>query len=396
MHLPASRLDLCCPGTSETAPAGLPALPLTALWSSVPDDPETVPPGPIHPVGDALCRIFATSGTSGRPKFVPASHDLLAQRVMGKLVAMGERDDIHLCASSFDAAMGFHDMLRCLFAGGTLVLSNPVNAIEAARRHGVNSMLMSPAMLASLLRTIPDGDGPLRSMVEIEVSGGTLPGPVQALAERKLCGRIVSVYGASETHVVASAPLRMLAGRPGVVGMAHPGVRVEATDQDGRTLPPGEKGVLRIGGPSVAACYIGGDGAAGGAFQDGWFTTGDLGAVSADGWITLFGRANEVINAGGVKISPAAIEEVLLASPWVRDAAAFAMEDSLELPHIWAAVVTQPGADMKALAAWSGKRLGEQSPQYFLPVTEVPRNENGKVLRDVLIRRARDAQAGQA
>ena len=394
LRVPVSQLDLCCPGSGQTGPNGVPALPISALWSSVPDNAETVPPGPIHQGGETVCRIFGTSGTSGRPKFVPASHDLLAARTMGKLIALGDRDDVHLCASSFDAAMGFHDLLRSLFAGGTLVLSTPSAALQAARRHGVNSMLMSPAMLASLLEKIPDGDGPLRSMVEIEVSGGSLPGPVLALAERRLCDRIVSVYGASETHVIASAPARMLDGRPGVVGMVHPGVRVEATDEDGRTLLVGETGVLRVSGPSVAAGYIG-DGSADGAFRDGWFMTGDLGSVSADGWITLHGRANEVINAGGVKISPAAIEEVLLALPGVRDAAAFAMEDALELVHIWAAVVTAPGTDMAALAALSRGRLGEQAPAYFLPVGEVPRNVNGKILRDVLVQQVREARASK-
>ena len=392
-RLPAADLDLSCPGLGETGVAGVPALPVSALWAAMPERPEDVPPGPIHQGGAAICRIFGTSGTSGRPKFVPASHDLLANRVLAKSIALGERDDMHLCATAFGAAMGFHDMLRSLFAGGTLVLSTPSDAIAAVRRHRVNSMLMSPAMLGSLLQAMPDSDTPPPAMVEIEVSGGTLPGPILALAERKLCDRIVSVYGASETHVIASAPARMLGGRPGAVGMVHPGVRVEAIDAAGEPLPAGETGVLRIGGPAVAAGYTADEGPTDGAFRDGWFVTGDLGSVSADGWVTLHGRANEVINAGGVKVSPAAIEEVLLALPGVRDAAAFAMEDARQLQHIWAAVVLEPGTEIAALAIQCGRRLNEQAPRFFLPLTEIPRNANGKILRDALIVLARNGQS---
>lgn len=389
MTLPAEQQDLCCPEHGRAGPTGVPSLPVADLCMAVPPAPEEVPPGPIHRDGGALCRIFATSGTTGRSKFVPADHALISGRILGKLIAQGERDDVHVCAAGPGGAMGFQDVLRSLFAGGTLVLARQASVDMAITRHRVNSMLMSPLTLGQLVAQLADRLEPFPSLVEIEVSGGALPGPLRTAAERKLCRNIVEVYGASETHVIASAPSRLMAGREGAVGLAHPGVRVEATDESGVPLPPGEVGRLRVGGPYVATGYYRDPDATQASFADGWFLTDDVGAVTADGWVVLQGRKSEVINAGGVKIGPAAIEEVLLAQTGVRDAAAFGMEDAFGVTQIWAAVVVVYGADLADIAAGCRRQLGERAPRFLLPLENVPRNANGKILRQALVDLAR-------
>ena len=388
LSLPAGMLDLCI--VEGAGPRGVPALGLRDVWAAIPGDPAAVPAGAIHRDGGALCRVFSSSGTTGQPKYIPASHALISGRVLGQMLAQGERDDVHICAAGLSGAMGLHDVLRSLFSGGTVVLTHLALAAEAIRRHGVNSMLTSPVILQAVCEALPEG--PVPSMVEVEISGGKLPGPLAALAGRRLCAEIVEVYGASEVHVIASAPVRLLAGRAGAVGFVHPGVLVEALDADGAVLPAGQEGVLRVGGAYVGAGYHDDPAGTAAAFRDGWFLTGDVGTVWPDGCLTLAGRASEVINAGGVKISPLVIEEVLLAVPGVRDAAAFGLADALGLDQIWAAVVTEPSPDMAAIAAACQARLGGQAPRFLLQVEFVPRNAAGKVHRDVLMRAARVQQ----
>ncbi len=387
--LPADDLDLCVPEPGRPGPPGVPALPLDDVWRAVPRSPEVAPPGPIHPDGSTLCRIFGTSGTTGAPKFVPASHDLIARRVLGKFVALGERDDVHICAAGLGGAMGFHDALRTFFAGGTLVFSDPEQVETAIRRHGVNSLLIAPGALRTLVARLRDEDGPLPSLVEVESTGGALPRPLLEAAQRRLCRRIVEVYGATEAHVVASAPADCAAKPSGALGLIHPGVRVEAVDAQGKALPPGETGVLRIGGPFVADGYLGRSDDD--PFRDGWFTTSDLGSVSADGWLTLAGRSNEVINVGGIKVSPGMVEDVLLALPAVRDAAAFGVPDALGVAQVWAAVVLEPGADMAPIADACKAKLGARAPRFLVPMEALPRNANGKILRVELTALARKA-----
>ncbi len=388
--LPPDMLDLRC--LPAPATGDVPTLKMQDLWAAIPPDLAGVPPGPIHPDATAICRVFASSGTSGQPKYIPASHALIAQRVLGQLQAQGERDDVHICAAGLGGAMGFHDILRTLFAGGTLVLSDLGRAPAAIRQHGVNSILTSPLILRALVAALPQNQGPVPSMVEIEVTGGKLPTPLRLQAERCLCESIVEVYGASEVHVIASAPTRLLAARPGAVGYIHPGVTVEALGPSGEVLPPGETGLLRIGGPYVGPGYYQDPDGTAAAFQHGCFLTGDLGAVWPDGCLTLAGRASEVINTGGVKLSPSLIEDVLLAIPTIRDAAAFGLPDATGIDDIWAALVTDPNPDLPAITAAARARLGASTPKFLLQVETIPRNAAGKIQRDILQRAARARQ----
>jgi acyl-coenzyme A synthetase/AMP-(fatty) acid ligase len=131
------------------------------------------------------------------------------------------------------------------------------------------------------------------------------------------------------------------------------------------------------------------------AFRDGWFVTGDLGSVSPEGWVSIQGRASEVINAGGVKVSPDAIEEALLAHPAICDAAAFGFPDSFGVDEIWAAIVTAPDTDLASVTAACRARVGNFTPRFLLLLTQIPRNENGKIVRRELMRLAREKQAAE-
>ncbi len=119
-------------------------------------------------------------------------------------------------------------------------------------------------------------------------------------------------------------------------------------------------------------------------FRGGWVHTGDLGIVARDGLLTVTGRASEVINQGGMKISPQVIENVLLSVDEIVEAAAFGVPDGHGVTRIWAAIVPSGPVDLVAVKTLCRERLQHNAPTAFLQLKALPRNEAGKVLHDDL------------
>ena len=159
-----------------------------------------------------------------------------------------------------------------------------------------------------------------------------------------------------------------------------------------RPLPPNTEGILRIRGANVIAGYVGDEAASAAVFRDGWFYCGDIGAVSPDGLLTVSGRDGDFINAGGNKLSPLVVEDVLLSLPQVTEAAAFGVPDRMGVVQIWAAIVSAAPVEMTVLQALCRDRLAEKAPKFIIQIKGLPRNANGKLVRAELIRFAAERQ----
>jgi acyl-CoA synthetase (AMP-forming)/AMP-acid ligase II len=153
---------------------------------------------------------------------------------------------------------------------------------------------------------------------------------------------VLSAYGMTETtHQAASQPLPMRGSvKRGSVGKAT-GVDLRVVDQDGRTCPAGMGGEVWVHGPTVARGYLANPAASVHDFADGWFRTGDLGAVDEDGDLFLTGRIKNIIIRGGEKISPEHVEAVLAECNGVVEAAVFAIPDAIYGERVGAAVVVE-------------------------------------------------------
>jgi malonyl-CoA/methylmalonyl-CoA synthetase len=166
--------------------------------------------------------------------------------------------------------------------------------------------------------------------------------------------------------------------RPGSVGFPLPGVDVRLADG----------GEIEVRGPNVFAGYWRRPEATAGSFRDGWFRTGDLGAVDPDGYLRIVGRAKELIISGGYNVYPREVEEVLLAHPGVVDAAVVGAPDAEWGERVCAFVVAEPGVTDHDLVDWCGSRLAPyKRPRRWERVDEVPRNALGKVVRHALVER---------
>jgi acyl-CoA synthetase (AMP-forming)/AMP-acid ligase II len=182
-------------------------------------------------------------------------------------------------------------------------------------------------------------------------------------------------------HQMSSNPLPPAERRPGTVGRAT-GVEITPLDDDWRPVAAGEDGEVAVRGPSVVDQYLDNPAATAASFRDGWFRTGDVGKLSADGYLTLVGRVKELINRAGEKISPYEVEEALLSHPAVAEAAAYPMPDEKYGEQVGAVVVLQGEATPKELTAHCADRLAAfKRPALVTILPEIPKGPTGKVQR---------------
>ncbi|CAG1000209.1 partial Long-chain-fatty-acid--CoA ligase FadD13, partial [Anaerolineae bacterium] len=140
-----------------------------------------------------------------------------------------------------------------------------------------------------------------------------------------------------------------------------------------------------VKGPAVFPGYWRNPGATGAAFHDGWFATGDLGQLDADGCLTLRGRATELIISGGFNVYPREIEEVLLEEPGVREAAVVGMPDERRGEVPVAFVVTDAGIDPDAIRVRCASKLASfKAPRAVVRLDALPRNAMGKLQKHLL------------
>jgi acyl-coenzyme A synthetase/AMP-(fatty) acid ligase len=391
--LPPERMDVRIIEGGRTALPEVRAIAIeTVLTGMAAPDPDPAPMAP-HPDGSTVFRIFGSSGTTGTPNFSAIGHDLMAARVTDSWLAIGRVPAVQICAIGLGITWGCTRMLRTFWTGGTLVLTNPRDAVTAIRRHKVNALSIAPVSLQQLLTAMPAGGTRPPSLEMIEVGGSTLPPGLATMARQKLCDTLFSHFGATEAGGIASGPVSAFGGAQGAVGYVHAGMRVEAVAPNGQPLPPNSEGILRIRGANVINTYVGDTAASAAVFRDGWFYCGDTGSVSPGGLLTISGRDGDFINAGGNKVNPVVIETVLLSLPQVTEAAAFGVPDRMGVVQIWAAIVSATPVEIASLQALCREKLPGKGPKYIVQIKELPRNVNGKIVRTELIKFALQRQS---
>ncbi|MGH9209133.1 MAG: AMP-binding protein [Acidimicrobiales bacterium] len=329
-----------------------------------------------------------TSGTTGVPKGVLLSHgNLLAS---AEAVCLAWRwtpdDELILALPLFHLhglAVGLHGTL---VTGATALVFDRFDpaAVLTAARAGSSMFFGVPTMWHRLARHPAATDlGRLRLGVS-----GSAPLPVDLHAAiAALAGRPpLERYGMTETVMLVSNP-HDGERRAGSVGFPLPGVEVRLAEggvaDDGGDGAPGE---IEVRGPNVFAGYWQRPDVNQVSFREGWFRTGDLGAVDPDGYLRIVGRAKELIISGGLNILPREVEEVLRSHPAVDDAAVVGAPDPEWGERVCAFVVPgDPVADSE-LAAWCAERLApHKRPRLWRRVDEIPHNALGKIQRDVLV-----------
>jgi acyl-CoA synthetase (AMP-forming)/AMP-acid ligase II len=333
--------------------------------------------------------IFAyTSGTTGRPKCVPLTHG----NVLWSAREIAAHYDLTPADCSLVVLPLFHGhgligaTLSTLSSGGSVIVPPRFSASEfwkLFREHRATWYSAVPTIHEILLARADSDGAPDRGPRFIRSCSAALAPAILGKLENRFGAPVLEAYGMTEAaHQVASNPLPPLPHKPGTVG---PGPGISVIDKTGRHLAANTAGEVVVRGPNVMRGYRNNPEANAGAFIDGWFRTGDIGAIDSDGYLALTGRIKELINRGGEKISPAKVEDVLLEHPAVAEAAVFGVPDPKYGEEVSAAVVLRAAASAEELQRYCRTHLADfEIPRQIHLVSALPKNAMGKVLRHEL------------
>ncbi len=359
-------------------------------------------PGPISRDHDQLAWLFYTSGTTGKPKGVMITHGNIHAMAHSYFVDVDEvrATDVGLYAAPLSHGAGLYNVMHVLKAARHLVPASgafePAEIFAHAREFGDLHMFAAPTMVRRLvdharahgesgegIRTIVYGGGPMY-LADI-IDAVDVLGP-----------RFVQIYGQGESPMCITAlPRERVADRShpcwrerlASVGTAQSCVEVQIADEDGRLLETGETGEIIVRGAPVMAGYWNNEKATRTTIRDGWLWTDDVGSLDADGYLTLKDRSKDVIISGGTNIYPREVEEVLLTCPGVHEACVIGAPDPEWGEAVVAFVVRSLGAKVDA-AVLDRHCLDNiarfKRPKDYRFVTELPKNNYGKVLKTAL------------
>jgi acyl-coenzyme A synthetase/AMP-(fatty) acid ligase len=340
-----------------------------------PDPTPTV----IYPRVDSVCRVILTSGTTGTPRAVELSIGAIEHRLshLQHYWTDGRRE---LTLMALSTTGGLHTALASMAHGTPYVAVDAIDA-KSLRRAGdadVEVLCGSPVQIGSALRVMREHELSLPSIREIRIAGDSPSPRLLAAIEAELAVPVRAVYGSTEGGGVTTRML-LPGDDPADVGAPVPGVDLQIVDDASQPVAPGVIGFVRYRGGGLANGYVApGDDT---SFRRGWFWPGDLGQLDERGHLLLAGRSSEVINLGGVKVDPAAVDRLAETFAGVREAAAFSIERVPGIIELGLAVVAEPGCDMKALDTMLRAALVGRHPTVFGQVSVLPRNRMGKVER---------------
>ena len=375
-------------------------------WTPVPSDPGGV------------ADILYTSGTTGEPKGVLLTHDMLLRTAYGSAFGRGFEDGrrITFALPMYHVYGYVEGMLAALFVGGAIIpqLSfDPAATLRAIGRHRATDALFIPTMTMAVLDELDRGGYDLSSLASVISSGGISPTGLWERIEAALAGvELTTGYGMTETTASTTVTRpddpperrRSTNGRlrdVGVAGEAELGGRLAVyrvvDTVTGAPLPEGSVGELVVRGPGVTAGYYRKPEETAAAIDaQGWLHTGDLGLLLPDDYVVLTGRLKECYRCGGEQVMPKEVEDVLTGHPSVAQAYVVPVPDPRmgEVGVAWIVAAEGAAADPDAIVAYCAERLARfKVPRHVLAIdaSAVPTTPSGRprkfLLADLAVER---------
>ncbi|MFC8535665.1 class I adenylate-forming enzyme family protein [Streptomyces sp. NPDC057249] len=381
-----------CAGVLHGASGPPPRLPAQA-WQASAEDIETgtgdgLPlPGPAAPA-----QYLYTSGTTGLPKGVRATHANLAH---GCTLDERRRPLRHsrafLHAFPIGTNAGQTMLVNCLDTAATGVAAPQFTPLRFARlieEHAVGSVFLVPATAIELLASTALARRDLSTVKLVGSTAAALPQPVALRLAQAFPGAQIVNYYTSTEAAPAQITLLFDPDHPDSPGRPASLDHLRVTGADGRPAATGEPGEIWLRSPTAPRAYLGAPDADSEVFRGRWVRMGDIGRLDADGYLHLLDRERDVIKSGAHKVSTIQVENALHAHPDVADAAAFGIPHPVLGSVVAAVVVPRHGEpDMPRLRSFLLDRLAaHELPARILFRATLPRNEGGKVLKRELHR----------
>jgi acyl-CoA synthetase (AMP-forming)/AMP-acid ligase II len=380
-----AALALADPGPARLLTAlGLPTVDVRAL------------PGGARPAAGITTRprdialLAYTSGTTGTPKGVPLTHGRLAVSVRSAMAAWRwSPDEVLAHALPLHHQHGLSGVHAALIAGGTVHIRSrfaPADLVRTIEDTRATALFAVPTIYQALMDAGVAAGGGLQGL-RLAVCGSAPLSPALAGRLTDALGRVPLIrYGTTESGLNVSNPVDEPRGD--TVGVPLPGVLARIAAAGGEA-EPGADGEIQVRGAQVFDGYWDDPAATAAAFTpDGWFRTGDIGAVDpASGHLRIRGRIKEMIITGGLNVYPREVEIVLEGHPSVAEAAVAGVPHERWGEQVTAWVVLRDGhqLDEAALIAHARTRLaGYKCPKRVFQLAALPRNHVGKIIRSAL------------
>lgn len=351
---------------------------------------NALPPAPIAPRAPRdLASILYTSGTTGRPKGAMLTHANLAAnaRTLNALWAFSAQDILLHALPIFHIHGLFVALHTAMLSGAEILFHSGFDLAALRADLPRTTVLMGVPTFYTRLLADPEFSAADCAAVRVFISGSApLTEETFAAFKARTGHAILERYGMTETGMIASNPL-VGERRAGSVGFALPGVDVRITDDQGAAAPVDAAGGVEVRAESVFAGYWRRPEETARAFRDGWFVTGDVGALDPDGRLRLVGRTKDLIIAGGFNIYPIEIERALDAAPGVVESAVIGAPHPDLGEAVVAVIVADPQTgppDERALARAVEGLARFKQPRRYLFVETLPRNAMGKVQKQRL------------
>ncbi len=364
--------------------------------------------------GEDLATIFYTSGSTGHPKGVAATHRSILAALLsweldfkaGALVAGAEpppppHQVATLLAVPLFHATGSHAAyLSCYRAQRKIICMykwDPQHAAELIERERITSLVAPAAMTGDLVRVARETQRDLSSLLSVGGGGAPrAPEQVRQIGTSFKQAMPNTGWGMTETNAIGTGiggPEYLL--RPASSGRCSAVLELKVIDDGGRTLPAGERGELLVRGTAMFNGYWNRPDINATLFDDGWFRTGDVAYLDEEGYLFIVDRIKDLIIRGGENIGCGQVEAAMVMHPEVHEAAVYAVPDERLGEEVGATIYVDEPLDEDALRTFLSSHLASfELPRHIRQVVEpLPRTASGKILKRQLRDEALAAQA---
>lgn len=355
------------------------------------------PTVPSEAAPDDIALLIYTSGSTAGPKGVVCRHRQVTFAVAAIAARLAYRSDDVVCARlpfSFDYSL--YQAFLCAHAGAELVMvasQDELSAFRAMRASGATVLPVVPPVAQNLLRLAVRGTDGFRLRLITNTGAELTRGVADRLRATFPGVQVVPMYGMTECKRISIAEPDEDLHRPGTVGRALPGTRVEVVDEAGAPVPVGDVGEILVRGPHVMDGYWRDPGASAQRFRSDPATgercllTGDYGTLDGDGTLTFVGRRDDIFKRRGVRTSVNEIEAAALDIPEVEEAVAVLVGPGRECA-LWVRGTIPPEQVLRGI---SDRLEPAKVPDRCLLTPELPRTASGKIDRQCLAARLAEA-----
>ncbi|MFA5663055.1 acyl-CoA synthetase [Castellaniella sp.] len=350
---------------------------------------------------DDPCWFFFTSGTTGKPKAAVLTHGQMAfvlTNHLADLMPGTTHRDRSLVVAPLSHGAGIHYLTQVARGAatvfGTQARFSPEAAWATIERHRISNFFTVPTILKMMVEHESVDRYAHDSLRHVIYAGAPMYRADQKRALEKLGPVLVQYFGLGEVtgNITVLPPEEhsaddALMPHAGSCGRPRTGMEISIQDADGRHLPAGEQGEICVSGPAVFAGYYNNPEANRKSFRDGWFRTGDIGYLDAQGYLTITGRESDMYISGGSNIYPREIEEKILAAGWVQEICILGMPDP-----VWGEIgvmvaVLEEGAtwDADAFQHWLDAHIARyKQPRHCVIWPELPKSGYGKITKKIV------------